>query len=181
MRTDDPDIFAIGDCAEKFSFFTGKPSALRLATIATAEARIAAANLVKNRRKYEGPIGIFGTVIGDMGISVAGLTERAAKEAGFEFFTGEATSPDRHPGSMPDTSQLSVKLIFEQGTGKLLGGEACGGRTVGEMGNILGCLIRSRATVEDIATLQFGTHPALTASPITYPLVNAAEQALTKI
>jgi hypothetical protein len=72
-------------------------------------------------------------------------------------------------------------LIFQERTGKLLGGEVSGGRTIGEMGNILGCLIRSSATVEDVATLQFGTHPALTASPITYPLVNAAEQALTKI
>ncbi len=181
MRTDDPDIFAIGDCAEKFSFFTGKPSALRLASIACTEATIAAANLFKNRRKYEGPIGVFGTIIGDMAISVAGLTERAAEEAGFEFFTGEATSPDRHPGSMPDTNQLQTKLLFEKGTGKLLGGELCGGRSAGEIGNILGSLIRSRATIEDIVTLQFGTHPALTASPVIYPLVSAAEQALTKI
>jgi len=181
MRTDDPHIFAIGDCAERFSFFTGKPSALRLASIATSEARIACVNLFEQRRKSEGAIGVFSTVIGDMAISVAGLTEGAAKDAGFEFVTSEVMAPDRHPGSMPGVTQLQTKLVFERGTGKLLGGELCGGISTGEMGNILGSLIRSRATVEDVATLHFGTHPALTSSPITYPLVDAAEQALTKI
>ena len=49
MRTSDPHIFAAGDCAQKRCYFTGKPSSLRLASIATVEARIAAANLFGNR------------------------------------------------------------------------------------------------------------------------------------
>jgi len=52
---------------------------------------------------------------------------------------------------------------------------------VGEMVNILAVMIQRRMRAEDIATFQMGTHPALTASPIAYQIVNAAEAALDKL
>ncbi len=181
MRTADPDIFAIGDCAEKFSFFTSKPVGLRLASIATAEARIAATNLFEPRRKNRGAMGVFSTKIGDLAMAVAGLHERAAAEAGFDIITGESAAVDKHPGSMPGAAQLSVRLVFERQSGRLLGGETCGGSTAGEMVNILAALISQGVTAEDVVFLQVGTHPALTASPLAYQLVTAAEQALARV
>ena len=56
MQTSDPDIFACGDCAEKVSFFDGKPSQLKLASIASMEAHIAVANLFGSRRMNMGVI-----------------------------------------------------------------------------------------------------------------------------
>ncbi|HUT24849.1 MAG TPA: NAD(P)/FAD-dependent oxidoreductase, partial [Sumerlaeia bacterium] len=75
MRTPDAQIFACGDCAEKMSFFGGRPSALKLASIATAEARIAGANLYGTRRENIGTVGVWSTVIGDTAFATAGLTE----------------------------------------------------------------------------------------------------------
>ena len=182
MITSDPHIFAVGDCAEKFCFFTGKPTATLLASVATREARIAAANLFQpRRRRNQGTIGVFGTMIADTATGVAGLTERAATEFGFNVVTGEAAAVDKHPGSMPGAKELRVKLIFDQSSGKLIGGEACGGMTAGEVANVMAQAIGAGMTANDIALSQIGTHPALTASPLVYQMVNAAEEAVVKL
>ena len=178
MRTSDPNIFAIGDCAEKNSFFTFKPVPLRLASIATHEARIATANLYEPRVENTGAVGVFSTKVGDIAIGVAGLTERAAQEAGFDVIISKAGAADRHPGAMPGAQQLNVSLMFERGSGRMLGGQACGGVSVGELTNALAILVQNGATPGDILSAQIGTHPALSASPIAYQLTNAAEKAL---
>jgi len=98
MRTSDPNIFACGDCADKFSFFTGQPSGLRLASIATTEARIAGANLYEISRKHPGVVGVFCTAIGNLTVAMAGMSEKGAKQCGFDVITGEAEAADRHPG-----------------------------------------------------------------------------------
>lgn len=180
MTTTDANIFAIGDCAEKFCFFTRKPTATRLASVATREARIAAANLFERRRRNEGTIGVFSTMIGDTAVGVAGLTERAAKSSGFSVLTGEAAAVDKHPGTMPGARELRVKLIFDGSSGTVIGGEACGGVTAGEVANVIAQAIASGMAVDDVALSQIGTHPLLTASPLVYQIVNAAEDALAK-
>jgi len=181
MRTSDENIFAVGDCAEKTDFFTGQPSALRLASIATAEARIAGANLFKLKRANKGVIGVFATKVGDLVVGMAGMREKTAREAGFDVVVGTMETVDKHPGSMPGATALKVKLVFHKDSGRLLGGQACGGVTVGELVNVIAALIQSGMTADEIATFQMGTHPALTASPIAYPLANAAEMALKQI
>ncbi len=181
MITSDPDIFAVGDCAEKRSFFTGKPIPLRLASTAAREARIAAANLIQPRRQRNfGTIGVFGTMIAGAAIGVAGLTESGATEQGFDVVTGEAAAVDKHPGGMPGATDLRVKLVFDKNNGEMLGGQCCGGVSTGEMANCIATLIAVRMTVDRVATLQVGTHPALTASPLAYQIVKAAEEAMLK-
>ncbi|MFO7761069.1 MAG: FAD-dependent oxidoreductase [Desulfobia sp.] len=181
MRTSDENIFAVGDCAEKFSFFTQKVSGLRLASIACTEAHIAGANLFSLKRKNPGAIGVFATVVGDMGLSAAGLTEKAANDAGYDIITAEVTAPDKHPGTMPDAKQAKVKLMFDRNTGRILGGEMLGGGTAGEVANIISSFISNKMTADQVATFQLGTQPALTASPIVNQIVNAAELALVKM
>ena len=181
MRTSDKDIFAAGDCTQKRCFFTGKPSFLRLASIATMEARVAGANLFRLQRRGEGSVGVFGTVIGDLAIGSAGMTERSAKEAGFNVVAGMAKAPDKHPASIPGTKELGVKLVFEKETGILLGGQVWGGVTTGLMTNFIGALIQKKMRADEIVVFQVGTHPMLTASPIAYQIQNATEIALAKM
>jgi NADH oxidase (H2O2-forming) len=181
MRTSDENIFACGDCVEKISFFTGKSTGLKLASIATFEARIAGANAFGQKRKNQGVIGVFATGLGDLGLSAAGLTENAAKAAGIDVVTGEAAAVDRHPGGMPGAQQMRIKLIFDRKTGKILGGETSGGTTTAEMGNIIAMAIQNEMTAEQLVLFQMGTHPAFTCSPIAYQLVNAAEMAALKL
>ncbi len=92
MQTSNPDIFSCGDCAEKVSFFDGKPSKMKLASIATTEARIAGSNLFKARRMNSGVIGVYSTMLNDHAFSGAGLTEYQAKTHGYSVLVGEAKS-----------------------------------------------------------------------------------------
>lgn len=181
MRTSDLDIFAIGDCAEKFCFFTRKPIATRLASIATREARIAIANLFTPRQSNEGTMGVFSTMIAGTAIGVAGLTERAAREAGYDIVVGEAAAVDKHPGSMPGAKEMRVRLIFERRSEKIIGGEACGGITAGEISNVMAAAIANGMTANKVAASPMGTHPLLTTSPLVYQIVNAAAEAELKL
>jgi NADH oxidase (H2O2-forming) len=181
MRTSDENIFSCGDCAEKFSFFGGKPSKLKLASIASSEARIAGANLYGIQRESVGTIGVFSSAIGDHSFAVAGLSEMFAREQGYEVITGTAEGPNRHPGSMPGMMPQVVKLIFEKRTKLLIGTQMMGDKAVGELVNVASACIQHKMTIDDIACFQMGTHPALTASPVSYQYVNAAESALLKL
>ena len=82
---------------------------------------------------------------------------------------------------MPGARELRVKLIFDRSSAKLIGGEACGGITAGEIANVMAQVITGEMTWDDMATAQIGTHPALTSSPLVYQIVNAAEEAVTKL
>jgi NADH oxidase (H2O2-forming) len=181
MRTTDENIFAIGDCAKKRCYLSGLPKGVWLASMATTEARIAGANLFNIRRKSDCAIGIFSTCFGDLAVGSAGLTESAAKELGMEVVTGESVAPDKHPGSIPGAQELGIKLVFEKDTGLLIGGQVYGGASVGEKINFIGSLIQNKMRADEVCTFQMGTHPLLTASPIAYQLINAAQLAVMKL
>ena len=178
MRTSDDHIFACGDCAEKRSFFGGTQSKLKLASIATSEARIAGANLFGIQRENIGTIGVFSTAIGDTAFATAGLTASMAKRQGYDVVTGVAEAPNRHPGGMPGMTNMKVKLTFERRTGVILGGQIMGDKAAGELINGISACIQRKMLANDIAIFQTGTHPALTASPVAYQFVNAAEAAI---
>ncbi len=178
MQTSDNNIFACGDCTEKVSFFDGKPSKLKLASIATMEARVAGSNLFHPRRVNTGVIGVYSTVLGGIAFAAAGLNEAQAREKDLTIIVGEAESINRHPGCMPGGEMLKVKLIFEAGSRVLLGGQVSGAKSGAELINAISACIHQRMNADDIATFQTGTHPALTASPVSYQLVNAAEIAI---
>ena len=178
MQTSDSDIYACGDCAEKISFFGGRPSPLKLASIATLEARIAGANLFGIKRENIGTVGVWATAVGDTALATAGLTEKMARERGYDAVAVTVTGPNRHPGMMPGAVITRVKLVFERNSGVILGGQVLGGPSAGEIINAISACVQNRMTAEDIAMFQTGTHPALTASPIAYHIVNAAEMAI---
>lgn len=178
MRTlTDIDIFACGDCAEKFSFFSGKVSSLMLASIANIEARIASVNLFNIRYANPGTIGVFSTEIGERTFGNVGLTESAARKDGFDVVVSQTQAIDRHPRTMPGATMTKSKLIFSRDDGLLLGGGISGSKCAGEIVNIISACIQNKMTAYNIAHFQMGTHPALTAGTSSYHLVEAADLA----
>lgn len=177
MRTENPDIFAVGDCAEKKSFITGIQRNIMLASTACAEARVAALNLYNLSviKTFRGTIAIYDTVIGDIAFGVAGVTESLAKERGFNIVTGTFEGVDKHPGTLPGTHKQIVKLVVARQSGVIIGGQVFGGSSTGELTNLIGFAIENHMTVNSILTAQIGTHPFLTAPPTAYPLIKAAE------
>lgn len=182
-RTSAPDIFAAGDCAEKVDFATGKLSRVMLASTACTEGRIAGLNLygLDTYSTFKGTVGIYFTFIGDTGFGVAGLTEKQAQSEGFNVVTGTFSGIDRHPGKISDVHAQTVKLIVSCKSGVILGGAAIGGKSLGELVNVIGVAIQNHMTVHDLMMTQIGTHPLLTASPAGYPLIKAAEIVANKL
>lgn len=182
MKTSENDIFAVGDCAEKKCFFTGRDLPILLASTAAMEAKVAASNLYKMRfiRENRGTISAFSTKVFNKTLASAGITERRAQEEGFDFVVGKFSTFDKHPGILPDSSKINIKLIFARGSKVILGGQISGGNSVGEMINILSLAIQKGMTANELNTFQVATHPMLTSSPIAYPINAAALDAMTK-
>ncbi|KAF0130441.1 MAG: FAD-dependent pyridine nucleotide-disulfide oxidoreductase [Bacteroidetes bacterium] len=82
---------------------------------------------------------------------------------------------DYHPENLPDAHKQIVKLITAKHSEVIIGGEVIGGLEAGELTNVIGLAIQSRMSVNNLLTMQIGTHPCLTASPAAYPLIKAAE------
>ena len=183
MRTDAEDVFAVGDCAVKRDFFTRKAAPVWLASTATAEARNAGTNIygIRVLHQIQGTIAAFSTKIGGISFASAGMTCRACQKEGFRYVTGTATAPDRHPGMLPGSSDLNVKLVFADRSGVILGGQISGGPSVGELINMIALAIQKKVTVRELDMMQIATHPLLTSAPTVHPLINAAHQALAKL
>ncbi|WED24659.1 FAD-dependent oxidoreductase [Vibrio sp. JC009] len=183
MQTNDPDIFAAGDCASKTAFITGKPSGIRLASVASSEGMIAASNLYNEvKRKSMGALGAFATKVGPHSIASAGLTTKAAEEEGIEVVVGEAVAPNRHPGNLPGcVMNMKAMLLFRKDNGKIVGGHVIGGESAADMVNAISVAIQAGNTMEELATMQYATHPLLTASPTAYHIMLAAENGAIKL
>lgn len=183
LRTSEKDVFAAGDCAEHKDFFTRKSTKLMLASTATFDARVAGCNLygLKIIRENKGNISIFSSAINGLAMGAAGVTEATARLEGFEVMVGKFTAIDRHPGTLKDKSTQTVKLVFSKNNGILLGAQVVTGNSAGELINILGLAIQKGMTAVELATLQIGTHPLLTAAPTMYPIISAAESVARSI
>ncbi len=184
MRTSvDQDIFAIGDCACKRDFYTRKSIPVMLASTATAEARIAGANLyqIKVIRENKGTIAIYSTYIDGLVLGSAGLTEKTARQEGFEIVVGSIDGVDKHPATLPGACKGKIKLIFSKQSGIILGGQVSCGMSCAQMINVIGIAIQKRMSATELETLQVATHPYLTSAPTMYPIVLAAQDVYGKI
>jgi len=184
LRTNVPDVFAVGDCVQRKDFFTRKNIPVMLASTSCSEARMVGANLyqLKILRENKGTLGTFSTYVNGLVLGVAGLTEKAAKDEGFDIVVGTAEASDQHPGALPGTETIQVKLIFSKSSeGLLLGGQVMGAKGVNEMVNIIATAIQQNVSAFDFNNSQISTHPLLTAAPTAYPLIAAAQSAIEKM
>ncbi|HKK95460.1 MAG TPA: FAD-dependent oxidoreductase [Anaerovoracaceae bacterium] len=180
-RTNDPNIFAVGDCSEKKCFFTGKDIPVLLASTAAMEAKIAGCNVFQLRlvRANKGTISSFATKVFNKTYAAAGLTEKNTCDEGFITMIGKFETMDRHPGTLPDTSKIKIKIIFSKCSGVILGAQVIGGDSACEIINVLSMAIQKGMTATELNTFQVATHPLVSAAPTAYPINAAALDALS--
>ncbi len=184
QKTSQPDVFAIGDCSQTKHAITNKDISIMLASVATNEARIVANNLYQLDliRKNPGTIGAFGTSLDGLFLGSVGLTEKMARAENIDYLIGEAEAPNHHPGTLPNTQKIKVKLIFSQSSENIiLGGEIMGPNSSAEMINILALAVQQKLSLFDFNTWQIATQPLLTSPPTAYPIISAAQSALVKL
>ena len=125
MRTNDPSIFAVGDCASKNCFFTGVDVPVLLASTAAMEAKIAGCNAFHLRlvRANKGTISAFSSKIFGKTYAAAGITEAKAKKDGFSLMVGEFTTMDRHPAALPGAQKTKITLFCAELSRRTTGGD----------------------------------------------------------
>ena len=183
MRTENQDIFAVGDCSARRSFISNAPSKVMLASTSAAEGRIAGSSLYgfKYIKGFNGTIAIFSTMVGDMAFASAGITESEAVAENGDIVVGTFTSTNRHPSTIPGAQKQFVKLIAMRHSGQIIGGQVIGGNEAGEMINIIGVMIEANLSIYQVMSMQVATQPMLTAAPTNYPIIMAATMIAHKI
>jgi len=149
MRTSDPNILAIGDAVEVRDWVTGRWALVPLAGPASRQGRVAADVICGRPARYRGTQGT--AVVGLFGLTLAatGANEKRLAAAGMPFKKSYTHSLD-HAGYYPGAAQISVKLLYEGQSGRLLGAQAVGAAGVDKRIDILSMAIQKGATIFDL-------------------------------
>lgn len=159
MRTSDPDIYAVGDAAEYRFGPTGERMRVPLAGIANRTGRLAGEHAATGRSRpapaawSTSIVRVFSYAAG-----IAGMSVRAARAAGFDARAAHAFyyhHASYYPGAFP----LGVKLVYETGSGRVLGVQCVGAAGVDKRLDVVGTLIHFGGTVEDLAALDLAYAP----------------------
>ena len=153
MRTADPDIYAVGDAVLVPDWFTQEPKSFALAGPANRQGRIAADNIAGLDSSYDGAQGSAIIKIFDLTVASTGLTEQAAAKSGFACDAIHLYSPS-HATYYPGATMISGKVVFEKGTGRILGGQFMGTDGVDKRCDVLATAIRANMTGMDLTRLE---------------------------
>ncbi|MCK5764238.1 MAG: FAD-dependent oxidoreductase, partial [Clostridiales bacterium] len=183
QQTSNPDVLAMGDCASKVDLITGKPSGIKLASIAAREGRVAAANIFSKTMVTDpkGVTSLFATSIDGVYFGATGMTHEQLVRENIEHEVVELSTIDRHPEALPDASEMIGSFMFAKENGKLLGCQIRGASQVAEAINFLGYALQQDATAQDLFVLNYASHPMGTASPNKYLVHMAATEMLKRM
>lgn len=158
MQTSDPDIYAVGDAVQVNHFVTGQPALIALAGPANKQGRIAADNMAGGDSRYKGSQGSSVLKIFDLTAAATGLNETAARRAGLDV-EAVVLSPMNHAGYYPGGRVMTMKVLFERSTGKLLGAQIVGSDGVDKRIDVLATAIRAGMTAADLTELDLAYAP----------------------
>lgn len=153
METTNPDIYAVGDAVEVTDFVSKNAAVIPLAGPANKQGRIAADNICGGDSRYTGTQGSAVLKIFDMTVATTGLNEKSASAAGIDYdktYTFSASHASYYPGA----NNMSVKLLWEKGTLKLIGAQIVGFDGVDKRMDVLATAIRFGAKVTDLIELE---------------------------
>jgi NADPH-dependent 2,4-dienoyl-CoA reductase/sulfur reductase-like enzyme len=178
METSIKDVYAVGDNCWSFSMIDGSPARIALATTAYRQAMVAGVNAAGGDSVYDGTLGTFVSYVGDLEVSATGYNTVAAEAAGYEVVNGRANTVNK-PSWMPDAKEISIKVLADAATGKLLGGHSIGREGTDWRINMIALGIKKGMTLEEFATVELAYCPPV--SELYDPLLMATDVALRKL
>lgn len=178
LRTNVPDIFAAGDCAEATQLVTGKKVYIPLGTTANKQGRIAGENAAGMDHVFEGIVGTAVTKIFDLEVARTGLSPIEAEHEGYTFFVSTIQGRSRS-SAYPAGKPMTITYIVEEESGRLLGAQMAGVEGVAHRIDTLATCLYNKMTVEDVARLDLGYAPPF--ATVWDPILIAANVALTKL
>ncbi len=158
MESSDPNIYAVGDAAETMHALTGARTRIALAGPANRQGRIAGANAAGAHLIYPGAMGTSIVRVLNMTAGFTGLNSAQAMKAGFTFFTS-LTRDNSHAHYYPGAKPVLIKIIAEEGTGRLLGAQVLGEHGADKRVDVLATAIAGKMCVFDLENLDLAYSP----------------------
>lgn len=158
METSIPDVYAVGDAVQVKHSVTGQDTLLSLAGPANKQGRIAADNICGGDSHYHGSQGSTVIKVFDMTAATTGVNEQTAKKAGIDC-DKVYLSPMNHAGYYPGGKNMVMKVVYEKGTGRILGGQIVGYAGVDKRIDVLATAIHARMTAFDLKELDLAYAP----------------------
>ena len=158
MRTNDPDIYAVGDMVEIVDTVTGDPGLIALAGPANRQGRVAADHIGGRDSRYQSTQGTAVVKIFEMVGAATGASEKSLRRD-HRPFAKVHLHPSGHASYYPGTAPIHLKLLFEPETGRILGAQAVGFDGVDKRIDVLATAIRAGLTVHDLEHLELAYAP----------------------
>ena len=158
LQTNDKDIYAGGDCVENVHLITKQKVLVPLGSTANKHGRVIGTNVTGGRETFLGVAGTAAIKVFDFNVARTGLSETQAREAGYEVVTSLVPNYD-HATYYPGYKEITVKLIAEKKTGRLLGGQAVGPGDTAKRIDVVATAISFGASVDDLANTDLAYAP----------------------
>ncbi len=158
METSVKDVYAAGDAVEVEDFISGKKILVPLAGPANRQGRIAADNIAGKDSEYKSTQGTAIAKVFDLTAGVTGLNEKNALEWGIPYIKSYTHSLN-HAGYYPGAFQMTLKTLFEPGTGRVLGAQIIGTKGVDKRIDVFATAVRHGLSVTDLTELELGYAP----------------------
>lgn len=176
LETSDESIYAVGDCAQFVSGITGNLTPGKLATNAVPMARVLAACLSGEDRRYKGFYNGAATKVGELFVGGTGLTEQSALNQGFSVLIGSSRLTTQFP-IMPGAKVLEYRLLFDAKSTRLIGAQVTSGEPVTSTIDLLTLSIQKCLSIEDLLDLSYSSQPYQSFFPAANGIVMAAMEA----
>ena len=157
-QTSHPDIYAIGDAAEKSDELSGESTLIPLANLANRHGRITADHIAGKSVREVASIGTAIVKVFDLAVATTGWNAKKLSSANREF-SQIHTHPNSHATYYPGASQFSLKLIFDPKTGEILGAQGVGREGVDKRIDVIATAIRGEITAPELADLELAYAP----------------------
>ena len=175
MRTDTENIWAAGDCVATVHRLTGQPTYIALGTVANKQGLVAGINLAGGHANFPGVVGTAVSKICKVEVARTGLQEKELKKLGSNYSTATIKTKTR-AGYYPGAGYISVKMLGEKGSGRLLGAQIVGMEGAAKRIDVLATALTAGMTVADLIDLDLSYAPPF--SPVWDPVQTAARQLL---
>lgn len=172
------DIWAGGDCVEVHDLVSGLERHIPLGTHANKHGQIIGANIGGGYATFPGVVGTAVSKVCDLEIARTGLREKDAHRAGLQYVTVTIESTSR-AGYYPGAAPMTVKMLAERRTGRLLGVQIVGREGAGKRVDIAAVALTAGMTVEQMTSLDLGYAPPF--SPVWDPILVAARKAVAAV
>lgn len=158
LKTSNEYIFAVGDAIEVNDQISMDKTIIPLAGPANKQGRIVAGNILGQKSKYKSTLGTSIVKVFDLVAASTGNNEKALKSKGIDYEKSYTHSAS-HAGYYPGAKMMSIKLLFERKTGKILGAQIIGSEGVDKRIDVLATAIKSGLTVFDLEELELAYAP----------------------